>query len=291
MTALTSPKGPLPPRVYWTRRGVLLGVVLLLVFGIARVLGGGSDATSDAPQARRAAATQSSAAPTSAAATDPAAPTTGAPATTDPSAGTPGTPAATPATTPATTPAPGKGRKGRGREPVAPVLPTPTSVCANEDVVVTPSADGAEAGARVQLVLTLRTRATPACTWQVSPDSVTLKITSGSDDIWSSQECPRAVPTQDVTLYRDTDTAVPVVWSGRRSDEECSRLTEAAMPGWYHVAAAAYAGEPTSVQFELGVPAPVTITKTVEPEPEGGSGRRAGRGSAEPSGAVEPDGD
>ena len=282
MTALTSPKGPLPPRVYWTRRVVLLGVVLLLVFGIARVLGGGSDATSDAPKARQAAATQASAAPTSANPTGPAAPaTTGAPVTT----GTEGAPATTPATGNAN--GKGNGKRRAEREPVAPVLPTPTSVCANEDVVVTPSADGAEAGTRVQLVLTLRTRATPACTWQVSPDSVTLKITSGSDDIWSSQQCPKAVPTQDVILYRDTDTAVPVVWSGRRSDEECSRLTESAMPGWYHVAAAAYAGEPTSVQFELGVPAPVTVTRTVDPEGKGGSGG----GSAEPSGAVEPDGD
>lgn len=46
MSAVT-PRGPLPARVYWTRRLVLLGVALLLVVGVAQVLGGGSDGKSD----------------------------------------------------------------------------------------------------------------------------------------------------------------------------------------------------------------------------------------------------
>ena len=36
-------RGPLPARVYWRRRLVLLGVGLVLVVGIGRLLGGGSD--------------------------------------------------------------------------------------------------------------------------------------------------------------------------------------------------------------------------------------------------------
>ena len=34
-------RGPLPPRVYWTRRLLVLVVALALVFGVARLLGGG----------------------------------------------------------------------------------------------------------------------------------------------------------------------------------------------------------------------------------------------------------
>ncbi len=45
-----------------------------------------------------------------------------------------------------------------------------------------------------------------------------------------------------------------VVWNGKRSDDECSRLTDWALPGWYHVAAAALAGEPSDAQFELEQP-------------------------------------
>mgnify|MGYP006150707977 CR=1 FL=1 len=56
MSALT--RGPLPARVYWTRRLLVLGTVFLLVFGIARVLTSGSDGSSaEEPQAVQAAGT------------------------------------------------------------------------------------------------------------------------------------------------------------------------------------------------------------------------------------------
>ena len=40
MGSVRHPRGRLPQRVYWVRRGVVLGVALLLVFGIARLIGG-----------------------------------------------------------------------------------------------------------------------------------------------------------------------------------------------------------------------------------------------------------
>lgn len=278
MTSLTTPKGPLPARVYWTRRGLLLGVALLLVFGIARVLGGGSDASSPTPTATRAAAS--------------------APATTPVGSPTAGgaDESAAPEEPVAETGTKKKNRKNKKdatveATPVAPVPPAPTGVCANDDIVIAPSAAGAAAGGQVQFLMTLRTTVTPACTWQVSPDTITLKITSGEDDIWASRECPKAVPTQDVVVYRDFDAVVPVVWSGRRSDADCSRLTEWADPGWYHLLVATYAGEPVDVQFELGVPAPVTITKTVEPtQAAEGKNKKKADPAASPSGAVEPNG-
>ncbi len=73
---------------------------------------------------------------------------------------------------------------------------------------------------------------------------------------------------EEVTLRRDDTTRVKMTWDARRSDEECSKLTEWALPGWYHVAAAALAGEPSDLQFELERPEREHVTKTVEPEPE-----------------------
>ena len=43
MSSLTQPRGPLPARVYWTRRLILLAVAALLLVTLARVLTGGSD--------------------------------------------------------------------------------------------------------------------------------------------------------------------------------------------------------------------------------------------------------
>src|SRR5690349_3110062 len=45
MASTVRPRGPLPARVYWTRRIVVLAVPLLLVVVLARILGGSSDAT------------------------------------------------------------------------------------------------------------------------------------------------------------------------------------------------------------------------------------------------------
>ena len=109
-------------------------------------------------------------------------------------------------------------------------------------------------GATSFLVLELRTIVSEACTWEVSPETLTIKITSGDDDIWSSRQCPRAVPDPRRRRAQAATTTVGVTWNGRRSDDECSRLTDWALPGYYHVAAAALAGEPADVQFELEAP-------------------------------------
>ena len=64
MPSLT--RGPLPARVYWRRRLLVLGSALLLVFAFARLLGAGSDGSST-PEAAQVAADETA----SSAATDP----------------------------------------------------------------------------------------------------------------------------------------------------------------------------------------------------------------------------
>jgi hypothetical protein len=116
------------------------------------------------------------------------------------------------------------------------------------------------------VVLELRTIAAEACTWEASPETLTLKITSGKDDIWSSRQCPRAVPSRSVVVRSAVSTSIGVRWNARRSDEACSRLTHWALPGFYHVTAAALAGEPADVQFELEAPTPAVITRSPSPK-------------------------
>ena len=63
MSSLT--RGPLSAGVYWRRRLAVLGVAVLLVVGIARLLGAGSDGSSgDDGTARLADASPSSGSPT-----------------------------------------------------------------------------------------------------------------------------------------------------------------------------------------------------------------------------------
>lgn len=217
---------------------MVLATAVLLVLGLARLLTGG-DGSSAPERAVRVAAT-------------PSPSTTSLPVAREPRASEPG---------------PVPAEKEKKAEP-EPVLVAPDGVCAAEDIAVTPVIDRAVAGRNVLLVLELRTVASAACTWQVSPENLTVKITSGEDDIWSSGDCPRAVPTRNVVVRQAVGTRVGVRWSGRRSDDECSRFTEWALPGWYHVAAAALAGEPSDLQFELERPRRPVVTQTVPAKPD-----------------------
>lgn len=242
MTSTARPRRPLPRRVYWVRRTLVLAVALGLVFGIAQLLGGSGG--SDGEAARVVGAEPSSSA-----------------------RGAGSTASVAPQADPTRGPKTRSGKKSRTATKTATPLAMPTGPCRSEDVVVTPKVrETAYAGRVVHFRLKLTTEDIPACTWTVSPESVVVKIVSGPDRIWSSQDCPAAVPQADVVVRKDVPAKVDMGWRGQRSDSACSRQPAWAQPGFYHVQTAAYGAEPTDVQFELR--APVAPTKTAKPKPE-----------------------
>lgn len=275
MTALTSPKGPLPARVYWFRRVMALSVLFVLVFGTTRIISGSGDASTGAEQATTVAAPVKNAAPEG---QQKDAKKSDEPADQKPSAEP--SPSATPTPTPTEKP-----------------KPVPTGPCANSDVVVRPDVSGPRTSVKMKINLTLRTRTAEACTFEVSPKTLVVKVDSGPrerpDDIWSTAQCPKAVPTKSVTLYKEHDTTLDVVWSGRRSDASCSQRTSWAKRGWYHAKAATYGGEPTTKQFEMTRISPVTVTRTVEPKQKKTKEKAAQKPASKPAeprdGAIEPD--
>lgn len=259
-------RGPLPARVYWTRRLMVLGTAVLLVVAIGRLLGNGSDGSSDPDDRAAQVAAESS-------------------------------PSETEYADPTTSPTP---KKKRTRTPdPTPTLAVPVGECDGTDIAVTPLVKEAVAGRDVTIVLQLRTIESPACTWSVGSGAMTLDITSGDDRIWTSRECPASIPREPVVVRQAVTSKIEVVWNSKRSDEEtCTKLTDWAYPGWYHVTAAALGGEPSDVQFQLVTPTAETITRTAKPtqSPSGSpSGKPAQKPSGRPvvsqspSGAVEPD--
>ncbi len=227
----------LPARVYWVRRLAVLGTAALLVFATGRVLAGssdGSDGGTGNPGAVQAAATLS------------------------PSVTSSGPTILMPK---------GTKRPKKSRPPKPTPLAQPSGPCTPQDVVVTPEARSPIGGSDVVIALTFHTLVAAACTFDVSATSVTMNITSGHDDIWSTTQCPGAMPTTNLVVRRDVATYVYVTWNAKRSDATCSRLTDWAYPGWYHVEVAALGGEPADEQFELAAPQPATVTSTVTPDP------------------------
>src|SRR6478735_11792151 len=157
MSAVTRPRGPLPARVYWTRRLLVLGLAFLLVFVIGRVLGGGSDGSSSGGDTARQVA--------------------GEPSTTPASNGA--APSSTATSRPTTV---------RKAKPTKPPLAQPDGPCDPEDVSVEPTIRREIAGSPIRIVFRLVTDV-PACSFTFSNNTVAVKIISGNDRIWTSQEC------------------------------------------------------------------------------------------------------
>jgi hypothetical protein len=236
MNALARPRGPLPPRTYWARRLLLLATALALAVGAGNLLGRGSDGDGSGQQVEGSARIVSA---------DPSTSPAGVP------------PGVRSGTTAKTT-----------KKQKAPPLAQPEGTCVAEDIAVRPVVTEAVAGDPVRLSLRLTTNSTPACYWQVSDQSLALTITSGKDSIWTTRECTRSVPKSDVVLRQAEPVWVHVRWSARRSDEGCTKTTLWALPGWYHLEAAALAGEPQDVQFRLLKPQAEVITEPPKPKPK-----------------------
>jgi hypothetical protein len=230
MTGTT--RGPLPARVYWVRRMMVLGIAALLVVGVAQLLHGSSDGSSGHDRATTVADTTGPSAPAS---------------------------------------APGGSRhpkhqskKHQADDPVTRVA-MPTGPCPADDVAISPSVPKPVAGDDITIVLDVSTLSSPACTWTLSRKTLAMKITSGSDLIWTTVDCSRTIPTQDLVLRQGDSARVRLTWDARRSEPGCPVQTQWALPGTYHLRVAALAGQPQDVAFLLTAPSPAHVTRTAHP--------------------------
>ena len=230
MGSVRHPRGRLPRRVYWVRRSVVLLIALGLVFGIGKLLGGNGEDPADSGLEASTSSAQQQQQPSSGVSLGPVAPS--------------------------------QSTRTKGK---APLLP-PSGDCHDDEVSVLPSVEHAWGLQPIVIHLALQ-GLQPACTFKVSPETLVVKITSGDDRIWSSQDCPSAIPESDVVVRSGVATNVDVTWNGRRSDTGCPTQTDWADQGFYHVYAAVLGSPPTDVQFEVTRAPTKTVTKTAKPRP------------------------
>lgn len=224
---------PLTPAVYWRRRLFVIGVLVALALIVVNVVGGDGESRAGV----RASNVGS-----------------------DPTAS---------AETPATGPVAGtkkSGKKGKGKKsrrddseptvtlPAAPVLATPEGACADDDIAATPTVFDAVAGRSATIVVKLRTLTSVACTWQVSAETLAVKISVGDDEVWASRECAGQVPERSVVVRQAVTATYQLRWNTRRSETGCPTTSEYAAPGDYRVTTAAYGGEPADLVFDLAAP-------------------------------------
>jgi hypothetical protein len=231
---------------------MVLGIAGLLVVGVAKMLGGASDASSGGDTARKVAATSSS--------TSEVIPST-------------------PSTSDLSSPATGSVRH-HDRHPVddpTTAVAMPSGPCSASDVAITPSVPHPVAGRDIALVLDVSSLDTPACTWSLSAKTLALRITSGNDLIWTTTQCARTIPSQDLVLRQSDPTRVRLTWNAQRSEPGCPRRSQWALPGTYHLEVAALAGQPQSVTFLLTAPSPAQVTRTAHPHHRTGTKKHSKR--------------
>jgi hypothetical protein len=263
MSNVVSPRGPLPPRVYWRRRLVTLAVLVGIVVLVGRMFGG--DDTEAAADRK-----PSAPAPSASAAPDPKSAASGGPAT---------EPTAEPTRIRAEERRERRLERIRERRraaqesrmaelsgPSGP-LAQPAGECQASEVVVTPDVEDTDAFGAVPLRVGLSANGDRACTFSFGPETVALRVTSGDDLIWETLSCKSALQEQSVVVRPAWITYVEVEWSGRRAGEGCGDTGDFAQPGYYWAEAAALGGEPQRSQFELEAPPKPEPTKKPSEKP------------------------
>ena len=219
MSTVARPRGPMPTRVYWVRRLVLVAVVVLVGWLTIRWVDGGDSGATPPEDETPAAATESD---------DP---------------------------TPAADRDPKKSRdKNRTArvDTVAETFERPREDCDLTDVLVVPSVtESAYAEEPVRLSLRISSGSSSPCSLGLDAESLLIVISDGNDTVWDSTHCEDDLPVRDLALQPRWSTLIDLTWSGRHSGRNCASDATPAEPGTYTVEAAMLEGEPSEAEFEL----------------------------------------
>ncbi|ROT28054.1 hypothetical protein [Micromonospora sp. HM5-17] len=211
--------GPLPPAVYWRRRAVVLGVVLLFVVVLIYSCTGPGETDE-----------------TGRGAGDPTpgstllTPESGAPATGVPESGAPTPEPSDPAAGDEAAPpvAPVGGSTGGGQQLPEPPPPVENE-CTDEEmsVIPVPSQTSAQRGEPIVLRLRIRNVSDRTCNRDVGADLQELYIKSGANKVWSSDSCSTIRNNNVKPFPPNHEEEYTVSWNGRKS----SRCTNGVAAG------------------------------------------------------------
>jgi hypothetical protein len=193
--------GPLPPAVYWRRRAILLGAVLVALFLVAQAC----MSASASPEGGSGGGAPSSSPPS------PLAGQSSAPPETDP---------------------PGEGEDDPATEdPAEAPDPPAEGGCADEDMLIIAEAepDSFQRGEPARFTIRISNDSGEACRRDIGGDrrELYLRRGSGASKVWSSRECGAPTGSDVRELPPGDGREHYLIWNGRASDS-CDDAGEAA---------------------------------------------------------------
>jgi hypothetical protein len=132
---------------------------------------------------------------------------------------------------------PGPLPSGTGGPSPSPSPSPPVGPCPDASVAVTAEAaqDRYAAGGAVVLRLTVRNTGTVPCLRPLGQGAVELTVFSGSDRIWSSDDCRPGGPPGPLLLAPGQARTQTITWNGMRSRPGCTGAGERSQAGTYRV--------------------------------------------------------
>jgi hypothetical protein len=91
-----------------------------------------------------------------------------------------------------------------------------------------------------------------SCTFDIGAQHVLLRISAGSQLVWTSANCAEGQASLVTRLRRGVPTVVPIAWDGQHSSPGCPVPGAAAPAGTYSATASDSAGPSNSVAFRIG---------------------------------------
>ncbi len=223
MTGLPSSSEPPTEHTYRMRRGVVLValvLVVVLVGWVLKMLFGSNNTQTAVPPPSNVAS----------------APVTSESATSESSASSPAasaSSASSSAASPTSASSPASSASSQASKAASSVSSAPVATCAADDLVVRPHGKTTlKSGSPTTIQISFTNGKTP-CVLDFASTPLTMAITSGTDNIWTTEHCSTWQPKGRHLLKAGQSWTFKVAWPTLRSRAGCKILSSHLAPGWY----------------------------------------------------------
>ncbi|GAA1426603.1 hypothetical protein GCM10009616_01600 [Microlunatus lacustris] len=233
MSGVLHPVGPEPEETYWARRvAVLIALVAVVGLVVALVVNTSRGAAVSA---------------------DPVPPPATSPTALDSPAASPSpsvsaTPSPTSSASASASPSPTASKSPRPE-------PTPSGPVACPPKELRTTLTGKQRlkpEQKTTFTLSLINGSDQTCVVTVAPENFELKIYSGTDRIWSTDDCAKAVKKLSAKVNAEDAVEWTMTWDGQRSRPGCRTRPEVPRPGTYFVTAQLDGAKPVQLRMILG---------------------------------------